>query len=142
VILLDANLLIYAYHADTPQHGAATAWLEQVIGANEPVGVTWPSIWAFLRVSTNPKLWPKPMTATVAAEAMRKLLAQPSVIFVEPGPRHLRILEEVLTQSQALGPLVSDAVLAAIAIEHGATLASTDQDFSRFEKLRWINPLR
>ena len=142
MILLDANLLIYAYHADTPQHRAAVAWIEKMVEANEPVGVSWTSIWTFLRVSTNPRLWPKPMDMASAAGAMRKFLAQPGIVLVEPGPRHLRILEEIATQSQALGPLVSDAVLAAIAMEHGATLASTDQDFSRFENLRWINPLR
>lgn len=142
MILLDANILLYASNAEAPQYPLISAWLEQVLEQNEPIGLCWPAIWAFVRIATNSRIWPTPANPAGALKVIRDLLAQPSVIFVEPGPRHLRILEEVMTQSQALGPLVSDAVLAAIAIEHGATLASTDHDFSRFENLRWVNPLR
>lgn len=142
MILLDANILIYANNAEAPQYPLIRGWLEQVLDERQPVGLCWPVIWAFVRIATNSRIWPTPTTPSGAVKTIRSLLAHPGVTLVEPGPRHIRILEEVMTQSQALGSLVSDAVLAAIAIEHGATLASTDNDFSRFENLNWINPMR
>ena len=141
MILLDANLLLYAYDADAPQHPAATAWLEKTIRGSETIGLPWVAIWAFLRVTTNARLWPKPKTLDEAFDAVRDLVRQPGVVIVNPGTRHGEILEKLVREHRATGSMVSDAVLAALALENGATLASSDQDFSRFRDLRWINPL-
>ncbi|HUK18429.1 MAG TPA: PIN domain-containing protein [Bryobacteraceae bacterium] len=90
---------------------------------------------------TNPRLWDKPKSSKAAFGFVRELLAQPRVVLIQTGPRHIEILEEIVSRYGIAGTLVSDAVLAAMAIESGATLASTDRHFSRFENLRWINPL-
>jgi toxin-antitoxin system PIN domain toxin len=141
VIVLDANVLLYAYNRNAPQHAAASAWLARQFRGMEAVGIPWTTLWAFLRVSTNPKMWPNPKSTDEAFEAVRDWLEQPVVILLNPGPRHAELLEELVTSQRAIGPLVSDAVVAALAIEHGAVLASTDRDFSRFPNLRWIDPL-
>jgi toxin-antitoxin system PIN domain toxin len=141
VILLDINLLVYAYHAQTPNHDSAAAWLSSALAGGESIGLSWPEIWGFIRISTAVRLWPNPMPPAVAVRTIRDLLELPSVTLVEAGPRHLAILDTVMRQANIQGPLVSDAVLAALAIEYGATLASTDRDFRRFPTLRWINPL-
>lgn len=92
-------------------------------------------------LSTNSRILPKPMAAGAAFEQIRSWLAEPDVLIVHPGPRHAELLERLVTSCNATGPLVSDAVLAALALENGATLASTDRDFGRFENLRWLNPI-
>jgi uncharacterized protein len=140
--LIDANLLLYAYDADAPQHAAAAAWLQGIFRENEPLGLPWVTLWAFVRIATNARLWPNPKTVDEAFRVVRELVNQPGVVIVNPGARHRELLEKLIQDHRASGPLVSDAVLAALAIENGATLASSDQDFSRFTELRWINPLR
>lgn len=142
MIVVDANILIYAYHADAPLHQAAARWLENVVDGPDVVGLPWITLWAFLRISTNPRLWPNPKSAEDAFRVIRELLAQPRVAIVRPEARHAEMLERLVIKHRATGPLSTDAVLAALALEHGATLASTDQDFSRFTDLRWVNPLR
>jgi len=139
--IVDANVLIYAYHADAPQHKRSAAWLEHLLNGNEVVGLPWITLWAFLRISTNPRLWPNPKSPSEAFDAVRDLLAQPQVVVVGPEARHAELLQRLVLEHQAAGPLLTDAVLAALALENGASLASTDQDFSRFPALRWVNPL-
>jgi toxin-antitoxin system PIN domain toxin len=139
--ILDVNLLLYAYEADSPQHPAAISWLEQLFAGSDVIGLAWITLWAFVRLSTNPRVWPKPMSATAAFQHIRDWLAVPGVVIVQPGPRHLELLERLVSENRAAGPLVSDAALAALAIENGAVLASTDRDFSRFPDLRWVNPV-
>lgn len=139
--ILDVNILIYAYHADTPHHAVSAAWMERALTGPDLVGIPLPVVWAFLRISTSPRVWPNPMTAPEAFRIMKELLALPGVILIEPGPRHIEILEALVTNCGATGPMVSDAVIAALAIEHGAVLATTDRDFRRFDNLRLINPL-
>jgi toxin-antitoxin system PIN domain toxin len=141
VTLLDANVLIYAYNADAPEHEAARAWLDGLLASGDWVGLTWLTLWAFLRISTNPRLFPRPLAVNEAFEIVRDWLALPSVAVIQPGTRHFGLLEHLAVENQAGGPLMSDAALAAMAIEHGAVLASTDRDFSRFPGLRWLNPL-
>lgn len=141
MIILDANILLYAYQADSPQHRDAADWLNALFAGPETIGLPWLTIWAFLRISTNPRAWPSPMPVATALHHVREWLEQPGVIAVGPGPRHLELLDSVATDGRAVGPLFSDAVLAALAIENGATLASTDRDFSRFSGLNWINPI-
>ena len=139
--ILDANILLYAYNADALQHAAAAAWLENLFRAGETIGLPWSTLWAFLRISTNPRIWQTPKSLEEAFEIVREWLAEPAVAIVQPGPRHAAILEKLAVECRAAGAMISDAVLAALAIEYGATLASTDRDFSRFPGLRWGNPL-
>ncbi len=139
--IVDVNVLLYACQADSPQHPAAASWLEQLFAGWDVIGLAWITLWAFVRLTTSPRVWPRPMAAAKAFQQIRDWLAQPGVVIVNPGPRHAELLERLVTENRAAGPLVTDAVLAALTIENGAVLASTDQDFSRFKDLRWINPV-
>jgi uncharacterized protein len=139
--LLDANLLLYAYNADAPQQRRAAQWLAKLLESGEMIALPWVTVWAFIRISTNPRLWANPRPAKEAFAIAADWLAQPGVVPLQPGPRHAEILEKLVIDHGATGPLVTDAVLAALAMEHGASLASTDQGFSRFPDLRWLNPL-
>ena len=139
--IVDVNVLLYASQADAPQHKAALAWLNELFAGPDLIGLPWIVLWAFVRLSTNSRLWPKPMPAVTAFEHIREWLSQPGVVIVQPGPRHAEILERLVIENRVVGGLVSDAVLAALALENGAVLASTDRDFSRFTNLRWVNPI-
>jgi hypothetical protein len=141
VILLDVNILLYAYDEASSHYREVQPWLEALLSGPEDVGVPWLTLWAFVRISTNPRISETPLDPRAAIRTLQDLLAGPRVRIVEPGPHHIRILEKLVVDGQASGPRVTDAALAALAIEHGATLASTDRDFSRFPNLRWINPL-
>jgi toxin-antitoxin system PIN domain toxin len=141
VILIDANLLLYAYHPRAQQHEASRAWLEATLSSPELVRFAWLTLWAFLRIGTNPRVFERPLSTPEAESAISSWLAQPTAGVLEPGERHWEILREVVREGQATGPLVMDAVIAAIALEHGATLCTTDRDFSRFTGLKWTNPL-
>jgi toxin-antitoxin system PIN domain toxin len=141
VILVDANLLLYAYDPDSLQHEASRRWLEDVLSGADFVRFAWLTIWAFMRISTSAQVFVRPLSAAEAHAAVMSWLEQPNAGVVEPGDRHLEILSDLLQRGQAAGALVMDAALAAIAIEHGATLCSTDRDFSRFAGLDWINPI-
>jgi toxin-antitoxin system PIN domain toxin len=141
VTILDANLLLYAYNADAPEHDAARAWVHGILAGRDWVGLAWLTIWAFLRISTNPRLFLQPLPVQEAFGIVRGWLAIPNVVVIQPGPRHADILELLAVENQASGPLLTDAALAAMAIEQGTVLASTDRDFSRFPRLQWLNPL-
>jgi len=138
--ILDANVLLYAYNADAPQQPSAAKWLKKLFASGDTIVLPWVTIWAFIRISTNSRIWPEPRPAADVFATVREWLAQPGVIALGPGPLHATILEELVVEG-AVGPQVTDAVLAALAMEHGAVLASTDQHFSRFRNLRWLNPL-
>jgi uncharacterized protein len=142
VILIDANVLLYAYNADAPQQNVAARWLEGLLQSGQPVGLPWVTVWAFLRISTNSRIWTNPLSAKQAFAIVRTWLAQPGIILLLPGPRHLDLLQQLVTDFDTTGPLLQDAVLAALALENGATLASTDQDFRRFPSVTWVNPIR
>ena len=141
MILVDANLLLYAYHPRAEQHDASRAWLEAALSGQELVRFAWVTLWAFLRIATNPRAFEHPLTPPVACAVIGSWLAQPTVGILDPGEQHWDILTGLVGEGQAAGPLVMDAVLAAIAVEHGATLCTTDRDFSRFAGLKWTNPL-
>jgi uncharacterized protein len=141
VILIDANLLLYAYHPRAEQHETSRAWLEATLSGTELVRFAWLTLWAFLRIATNPRVFERPLSTSEAEAMVSSWLAQPVAGILEPGERHWDILRELLREGQTSGPLVMDAVIAAIALEHGATLCTTDRDFSRFPGLRWTNPL-
>jgi toxin-antitoxin system PIN domain toxin len=139
--LLDANVFLYAYNADAPQQPAAARWLADLLSSGGTIGLPWTTLWAILRVSTNARIWPNPKSPEAVFALVREWLAQPGVVLVGPGPQHAEILERLVADHRVTGPLVSDAALAALAIENGASLASTDQEFRRFPGLRWIDPL-
>ena len=139
--ILDVNLLLYAHDADAPQHAEAIAWLNELFEGPEWIGLPWQVLWGFVRISTNKYIQLTPRTPESAFAAIRDWLAQPRVVLIHPGPRHLEIVESLVVSCPATGPLVTDAVLAALAIEHNATLATNDSDFSRFPNLKWVNPL-
>jgi uncharacterized protein len=141
MILLDANILIYAVNTDAPLNRKAKAWLEAALSGAESVGLPWNVLLAFLRLTTRPALFRRPLSVDRAFDLMASWLDQPSVTIVHPGSRHLPVLRELLRPLGSGGNLTSDAHLAALAIEHGAQLCSTDTDFARFHGLKWRNPL-
>jgi uncharacterized protein len=139
--LLDANVLLYAYDASSHFHSRARPWLEELFTDLEPVWLPWSSVHAFLRIGTNPRILENPFSIEEATAIVSEWLDHPTVSILEPGTRYWPILCRLLPAAQARGNLVMDAHLAALAIEHGATLYSTDRDFTRFEGLKWQNPL-
>lgn len=141
MILLDANLLIYAYDASSNHHERARVWLEEAIGTGTGVRLSWTTILAFLRVTTNPRAVERPLSETEACETISKLLEQPSVAILSPGARHWPILMKLIEDGGVRGPLMTDAHLAALAIEYGAILCTHDRDFTRFAGLRVEYPL-
>lgn len=139
--VIDANLLLYAYDASSRFHARARSWLEETLSGVAPVGLPWVVLLAFLRISTNPRALSHPLAIEGATAIVSSWLEQPCVVPLLPGERHWEVLSGLLGPAQARGPLVMDAHLAALAIEHGAVLATTDRDFARFEGLRSVNPL-
>ncbi len=139
--LIDANIPLCAYNADAPQQPGIARRLTELFASHETIALTWPTIWAFVRISTNSRIRRNPLTAQESFTIVNSWRARPGVVVLQPGPRHLAILKQLVTDHMATGPLLTDAVLAAIAIENSAVLASTDQNFSRFKSLRWVNPL-
>lgn len=139
--LIDANVLLYAYHPRSPHHDRCRSWLEAALSGNQPVAVCWIVLLAFLRISTNPRAFDLPLTMVQAAAIVGQWLARPSVVLLEPGPRHWDVLQGLLLDAQVTSPLVTDAALAALAFEHGAAVCTTDRDFRRFEGLRIVDPL-
>lgn len=141
MIVPDVNLLVYAVNADAPNHRGAKSWLESVLSGGETIGLTWSVLLAFLRLTTRGGIFTNPLSVEQAWEIIDAWTAQPTVSILEPGPRHLQVVRELLLPLDAGGNLTSDAHLAAVALEHRAELCSADNDFSRFPGLRWRNPL-
>lgn len=142
MLLIDANLLIYAYHAESAEHAAAKVWLEDVMSGSETVALPWLSVLAFLRITTHQRIFERPLSMEQARDFVASWLQRPQVHAVEAGADFFAIFSALLASAQIKGALVTDAAQAALAIEHGATLCSTDRDFARFPGLRWINPLK
>jgi toxin-antitoxin system PIN domain toxin len=141
VILVDVNILIYARNSDASQYERARNWLDGELNGSARVGLPWHSLLGFLRLATDRRVMSRPLPMAEAwAQVIDWLGADPAWI---PGPtdKHAQIFGALLAEPGVHGPLVSDAHLAALAIEHGLTLCSTDGDFARFRKLRWLNPL-
>jgi hypothetical protein len=141
VILPDANLLIYAYNEAAPQRKAARQWLTGILSGSEPVCFCWQTITAFLRVSTNKRIFVDAYSTNEAFEVVENWLSAQNVRMLLPTERHAGIMKKVAADGQVSGPILMDAHLAALAIEHGATLATTDRDFRRFDGLKIVNPL-
>lgn len=141
MIIPDVNLLVYAYNTDAPFHPQARRWWEACVTGSQPVAIPWAVALGYLRLMTNARVLPRPLTMAVALGHLRLWLEQPSVLILQPGPRHLGILTGFCEAGTLSGPLLTDAHIAALAIENQAIVHSNDSDFSRFAGLRWINPL-
>jgi hypothetical protein len=141
VKLPDLNLLLYAIDAEATSHERARAWLEETLSGTEEVGFAWVVILGFARISTNPRIYEQPLAIEEALGVIEGWLAQSVATVVEPTSRHSTILRDLLEPLGTGGNLVSDAHLAALAIEHGAELYSRDNDFARFSGVRWVDPL-
>jgi len=141
VIVVDANLLLYAYDSAFPGHDASRAWLEKVFSGEEPVTLPWHSIGAFARIMTNRRLPGNRFSIQEVVEFVDRWLEQPNVRALGPGEQHWLLFRQMLLEGQASGDLTTDAQLAALTIECGGVLHTTDRDFARFPGLRWKNPL-
>lgn len=141
MILVDANLLIYAVNRDAPQHRAARDWFEQVLSGDGSLGLPWVCLLAFLRITTRPGILANPLTVEKAVRFVESWLKQPFVEPVTPGPGHWPILRHLLYATGTAGNLTSDLHLAAMAIERGAPIYSADHDYQRFAGLDHVNPL-
>jgi len=142
MIAPDANLLIYAHDPVSPFHRESRTWLEDLFSGSEPVGIPILSIHSFLRFVTNPKLASTPITFSQGWTLVNLWLDLPDVSILYPGHRHWQILQQLGKEVRLHGNLITDAAIAAIAQEHGATVHTNDRDFARFPNLRWHNPLK
>ena len=139
--LVDLNLLLYAVNRDSARHQRAKAWLERVLGGEESVALPWVVLLGFLRLATSPHIFASPISVDQAVAVVDGWLEQPPVVALNPGDEHWSIMRDLLGDAGSAGNLTTDAHLAALAIENGAELCSTDGDFARFAQLRWINPI-
>ena len=141
MILVDANLLVYARVEDFAQHKAARSWLDERLNGVPAVGLPWPSLLAFVRLVSNPRIFDRPMPSDDAWRQVEEWLECPPVWTPEPTEHHNEVLSTLMPAVGNRPNLVPDAHLAAIAIQYGLTLCSTDADFGRFQGLKWENPL-
>ena len=141
MIVPDANLLIYAYDTAAVQHRAARIWLEKIFSASELVGLPWQTVSAFIRISTNIRLTGDRFSTEKAIGIVQQWVDLKQVRLLTPTERHWTIFQRMLVEGQVRGPLTTDAELAALTIEYGGVLYTTDRDFARFPGLRWVNPL-
>lgn len=137
--LPDVNVLIYAHREDAPEHDRYAAWLRAVAEADEPFAVAEIVLASYLRIVTNGKIFDPPTPMKTALAFCQRLVEWPRAVFVTPSRRHWDLFVELCTDIH--GPLVTDAYLAALAIENGCELITTDSDFARFKGLRWRHPL-
>jgi toxin-antitoxin system PIN domain toxin len=140
VKLLDASVLLHAYDPDFQGHQRSRSWLEKTFSDPEMVGLAWVAILAFLRISTNPRAFRRPFSVEEATRIVSEWLDRPNALLLEPGQRHWAILSKLLSRARARADLVTDAHLAALAIEHGAVLCTDDRDFARFPGLQTLDP--
>jgi len=141
MILIDANLLLYARISSFAEHTRARVWLDEKLNGSAPVGLPWQSLTAFLRISINPRVFTKPLSPAKAWKQVEDWLGCEPAWTPTPTQHHARVLGEIVTRTSMTPNLIGDAHLAALAIEHGLTLCSADSDFSQFSALRWVNPL-
>lgn len=141
-MLLDVNILLYAVDALSPHHPKADAWMRQALAGDSRVGFPLQTIGGFLRIATHPRVFERPITTEQAWRVIDGWLASPVAWIPPVGERTVKLLRDVTLASRAAGPRVADAQLAALALEHGVPVISTDSDFARFSGLVWVDPLR
>ena len=140
MLLPDVNVLVAAHRAAVPVHDEARAWLVDALESDEPVALCLPVVSGFVRVSTSPRVFDPPSTHAEVFGFIRSLTAHATTLWLNPGRQHLRLLERLCEDEELRGDLVSDAVIAALALEAGATVVSYDRDFARFAGLSWRTP--
>jgi toxin-antitoxin system PIN domain toxin len=140
VKIVDVNVLIYATDRGADRHRESRSFLEQALGAAEPLGLAWSVLLSFVRLSTKAQLFARPLSADQALDVVETWLSQPAAVVVSPTDKHVRVLRALLSPLGTAGNLTSDAHLAALAVEHGAALVSWDHDFARFPGLQWRTP--
>lgn len=141
MILVDANLLLYAYNSGAAEHRRAKTWLEDRLSSPEAFALSWQTVGAFLRLTTHRAVFPRPLRISEATRIVESWLGRPMVVLLEPGERYWAIARPLLERANARAALVPDALLAALALERGATLATHDADFRLFPGLRLLDPL-
>jgi uncharacterized protein len=141
VIAVDANILLYAFFPHYPQHVRAREWLDKQLNGSAQVGLPWICTYAFIRIGSNPRAFDSPQPTSVLWRQVHAWLSLPNVWVPLETARHLDVMGELLRSPSVNGNLVTDAHLAALAIEHGLTVCSADTDFARFTNVRWFNPL-
>lgn len=141
MILVDANLLIYAINRDLPQHKPTRGWWESTLSGEETVGLPWIVILAFLRITTHSRILAHPLSPEAALAYLQEWLDQPCTLVVAPGQGHWRVLRNLLETTGTAGNLTADAHIASLAIEHGGSVFSADNDFKRFPGVKHVNPL-
>lgn len=141
MIVPDSNLLIYAVNTDSRFHDRSRDWWTAALNGEESVGLSWLTLLAFLRVSTHPQLFPRPLAVDQALSAIEGWLGSPVVRLLHPTERHPQVMRSLLHHGGASGDLVNDAHIAALALEFGGVVYSADADFGRFDIVRWVNPL-
>ena len=139
--MIDANLLVYATDAHSHVHARARTWLDEQLAGPRRVGLPWLSLAAWLRIVTSPRIVAQPLRSDEAWEQVDRWLAAETAFVPSPGPRHAEVLGDLVVRHDVRGALVTDAQLAALAIEHGLVVCSADSDFARFPEVRWENPL-
>ena len=142
MILLDINLLIYAYDESSPYHSSAKRWWEDQMNGSQMIGLSWVALLGFIRLLTNPRIYQDPYSPSEVLEIVKAWLEQPHVRIVHPAEQHFVLLAELIKKVGTAGNLTTDAHLAALAIERGLILQTTDADFARFPGLKWRNPLQ
>lgn len=141
MILLDVNVLVYACRRDVPQHAEYKRWLTRALAGSEPVGIASETLASVVRIVTNAKVWHEPLRIADALAFCEAVRSAPAAVMVEAGAGHWELFRAMCREGDARGNLVADARLAAIAMEQGSVLVTTDRDFARFPRLRWRHPL-
>jgi toxin-antitoxin system PIN domain toxin len=141
MIVLDVNILLYAYDTTNPDHSRACEWIEKAFSGDEQIGLPWQTVTAFVRILTYPGLLGERFTMAQALAIVDRWLQMPHVLFLAPGDHHWTLFREMLVKGNVRGKVTTDAALAALTIEFGGVLYSADRDFTRFPGLRWVNPL-
>jgi toxin-antitoxin system PIN domain toxin len=140
-MLVDANLLVFAVHEESPFHVKARDWLNDQLNGEQRIGIPWQSLGAFLRIITNQRIIERALDPGGAWQRIEDWLADDLVWIPSPTPHHAQVLGDLVKHHQPRGNLITDAQLAALAIEHGLEVCSADTDFARFTEIRWCNPL-
>ena len=142
MILVDANLLLYAYDSESPHHEPSRRWLESALSSGRAIRFALITVLAFVRIASDRRIYARPLPPADACSLIEEWLALPNVRLLQPGPRAWRLLSTMCEEGQAKGAMVMDAHLAALAMEHGASIATTDRDFMRFPDIKLVNPVK